>query len=429
MTIEDFYTNIFLKYPTVSTDTRSIIPQSIFFALRGANFNGNDFAIQAINQGAVYAVVDSPELNNEPHCIVVENVLRFLQNLANYHRKKCSAKVIGITGTNGKTTTKELIAAVLSKKYTVLYTKGNLNNHIGVPLTLLSIKPETEIAVIEMGANHTHEIAELSAIVEPDYGIITNIGKGHIEGFGSFENVIKTKLELYTQVASTNGILFQDLDNDLLTTNTPKGVTVCSYSIEHKSNVCGTVHQKSFFAAFTLSVGNDSIDITSQLFGNYNIKNMLAAACIGNYFAVPLLDIKNALESYSPSNNRSQLQKTQNNTLILDMYNANPTSMRAALEQFVTIANLNSAVILGEMYELGEISYDEHSKIIEFVRNSSISKILLVGNWPKVEDSKIQYFIKSTDLLEYLSKESLHNYTILIKGSRGVKLETVLPSL
>ncbi|HRS19849.1 MAG TPA: cyanophycin synthetase, partial [Bacteroidales bacterium] len=231
------------------------------------------------------------------------------------------------------------------------------------------------------------------------------------------------------QVASTNGILFQDLDNDLLTTNTPKGVTVCSYSIEHKSNVCGTVHQKSFFAAFTLSVGNDSIDITSQLFGNYNIKNMLAAACIGNYFAVPLLDIKNALESYSPSNNRSQLQKTQNNTLILDMYNANPTSMRAALEQFVTIANLNSAVILGEMYELGEISYDEHSKIIEFVRNSSISKILLVGNWPKVEDSKIQYFIKSTDLLEYLSKESLHNYTILIKGSRGVKLETVLPSL
>lgn len=429
MTVQDFYHQIFLLHPIVTTDTRNIIPHSIFFALTGANFNGNTFAKDAVVNGASYAVVDDIALQNENHCIYVPNVLHFLQQLARYHRLKCKAKVVGITGTNGKTTTKELISAVLATKFNVLYTKGNLNNHIGVPLTLLSITPETEIAVVEMGANHPKEIAELSSLSIPDCGIITNIGKGHIEGFGSFEKVIETKLELYTQVASTQGILFQDAENDLLTNNTPQGIRVEQYAMSPQTFIHGIVDTSAFFAAFTLHIGTDSTHIQSQLFGNYNIKNMLAAASIGHYFNIPMSDIKKALESYAPSNNRSQLQKTEKNTLILDMYNANPTSMRAALEQFVTVSKQNTAVILGEMYELGDISIEEHTSILDFIKKSSIAKMFLVGNWPKIQKENLHYFATSHDLLEFLKTNALQGYTILIKGSRGVKLETVLPAL
>ncbi len=429
MTVQEFYTQIFLSHPIVTTDTRAIVPQSIFFALTGANFNGNSFAKDAIAKGAAYAVVDDIALLHESKCIFVPHVLEFMQQLAQYHRLQCKAKVVGITGTNGKTTTKELIAAVLAKKYTVLYTKGNLNNHIGVPLTLLSITPETEIAVVEMGANHPNEIAQLSALSIPDCGIITNIGKGHIEGFGSFEMVIQTKLELYTQVASTNGILFQDAENELLTSNTPKGIHVEQYALSPLTSIYGIVDASAFFAAFTLHIGLDSEYVQSQLFGNYNIKNMLAAASIGHFFEVPMCDIKVALESYAPSNNRSQLQRTDKNTLILDMYNANPTSMRAALEQFVTVSKSNTAVILGEMYELGDISIAEHSAILDFIKKSAIEKIFLVGNWPQIQQDNIHYFGNSQDVFEYMQIHALQGYTILIKGSRGVKLETVLPAL
>ena len=428
MNITTFYTSIFLSNPTICTDSRNITKNCLFFALKGESFDGNKFALQAIEQGSAYAIVDDISLLEKEQCIYVDDVLQFLQQLANYHRNQSNATIIGITGTNGKTTTKELISTVLSKKYKVTYTKGNLNNHIGVPLTLLTITKDSEIAVIEMGANHPKEIEFLCSIAEPDFGIITNIGKAHLLGFGSFENVISTKKELYEYMSSKNGTIFQDIDNSILTSDS-KGITnIISYSFNSNSEYKGTISENSFFASFTFTHGNESVQINSNLFGDYNAKNMLAAATIGAHFNISLTEIKEAIEGYIPSNNRSQHQKTEKNTLILDAYNANPTSMRAAVEQFGKINNPNACVILGEMYELGDVAETEHKAIIELIESLKIPEVYLVGNWPK-STQNFKHFESATALLDFLHTNQLQNKIILIKGSRGVKLETIVQAL
>ena len=429
MSIQDFYNSIFKSHPIICTDSRNISQNCLFFALKGDNFNGNLFAEKAISDGAAYAIIDDNTLTNSKQCIYVENVLEFLQKLANYHRHQCKSKIIGITGTNGKTTTKELISAVLSKKYKITYTKGNLNNHIGVPLTLLTIEQDTEISIIEMGANHQKEIEFLCSIADPDYGIITNIGKAHIQGFGSFENIIETKTELYKHIASKNGVIFQDSDNEILTSHSQGISQIISYGFNSNALNKGVLISSDLFASFKYSKENESIEIFSQLFGDYNAKNMLTAATIGAYFGVSLPQIKEAIESYSPSNNRSQHQKTAKNTLILDAYNANPTSMKAALEQFSKMPLENACIILGEMYELGDISETEHRNILTYITSIKIPNVFLVGNWPKIPSSNFNYFENSLQLLEYLEKTPLVNKVILIKGSRGVKLETIVKAL
>lgn len=430
MEIARFYSDIYLKHPIVCTDTRCIREGSMFFALKGDNFNGNTFAMQAINQGASYVVVD--EVVNHSNAIFVDNVLLFLQKLANYHRKQLSIPVIGITGTNGKTTTKELVYAVLSEKYRVSCTQGNLNNHIGVPLTILSIPVTTEIAIVEMGANHRGEIAELCAIAEPNFGVITNVGKAHLEGFGSFENIIATKTELYRSIEANDGTVFLDIDNQILsqyTTSISGGVV--SYSdTDNSASVFGEIIKNAVCASFELTIGDITVEVESKLFGGYNTKNMLAASCIANYFNVPILNIKNALENYTPSNNRSQITHTRTNTLILDAYNANPTSMNVAISHFNIISShKKKLIILGEMFELGKDKAEEHKAIQKLATKSNISTVFFVGNWKKMDNPKVSCFASSQELVHYLETNKIEESLILIKGSRGVKLETIIPYL
>lgn len=426
MSIQDFYETYFVKYPHVSTDTRTISKDSIFVALKGANFDGNQYALQAIEAGAICAVVDDVSLQSEK-CVVVDDTLKFLQDLAHYHRLQLNIPVIGITGTNGKTTTKELVSTVLAKKYKVEYTRGNLNNHIGVPMTLLSITKDIEIAVVEMGANHPGEIQDLVEIAEPTIGLITNVGKAHLQGFGSFENIIKTKTALYRFVSSHNGTLFVDADNENLMKNIPSNSTIEKYSFSTSDFYSGKMLDNAIYAAFSFTnIDGESIDIYSSLYGEYNAKNMLAAATVGSYFGVEINDIKEAIEGYVPSNNRSQLKKTEKNTLILDAYNANPTSMRASLETFVSMKAENKCVILGEMGELGEASLQEHISILEILKNSSIKQINLVGNWPHIEGIIANYYANSEELKNHIQSNPIKDATILVKGSRSVKLEVVV---
>lgn len=428
MNVEEFYTTIFLKYPHVSTDSRTIAKDSIFFALKGENFDGNSYALKAIESGASYAVVDDPSIQS-PQCICVENTLVFLQELAHYHRMQMNIPVIGITGTNGKTTTKELVSAVLSQKYVVQYTRGNLNNHIGVPLTLLSITKDVEIAVVEMGANHPGEIRTLVNIASPNYGLITNVGKAHLLGFGSFETIIQTKTELYEYLASVQGTAFIDADNPHLMNNLRGVKNIVQYAFNASTENKGILSGHSIYASFTYNHNGKSIDIQSSLYGEYNAKNMLAAATVGAYFGVSLSQIKTAIEQYVPSNNRSQTKRTATNTLILDAYNANPTSMRASLETFVAMEAPRKCVILGEMFELGDFSEKEHLSILEILQNSSVSSIYLVGNWPHLDGVGARYYSNSEQLKQELRQQPIVNSTILIKGSRGVKLETIVDVL
>ena len=428
MTVQEFYETYYVKYPHVSTDTRTISEGSIFIALKGENFDGNQYALKALEQGAVCAVVSNASIASDK-CVVVDDTLQFLQDLARYHRQQLHIPVIGITGTNGKTTTKELVSTVLAQKFKVEYTRGNLNNHIGVPLTLLSIAPDVEIAVVEMGANHPGEIKTLVNIACPTYGLITNVGKAHLLGFGSFENIIKTKTELYEYVASVNGTIFIDADNQNLTQNL-RGVTnLVKYSFNASSENSGKMLDNAIYAAFTFTHDGKSIDIHSSLYGEYNAKNMLAAATVGTYFGVSAEQIKTAIEGYVPSNNRSQTKKTEKNTLILDAYNANPTSMRASLETFVGMNAQNKCVILGEMFELGEASEKEHKGILEILKGSNIQSINLVGNWPHIDGVNAHYYATSEELKQQLLVHPITNATILVKGSRGVKLEVVVDAL
>lgn len=422
MEINDLYT-LYKQYPTITTDSRKCVPGSIFFALKGENFNGNQFATQALKEGCSYAIVDEADyVTDDKRIILVDNCLSTLQALAHYHRKILGLPIIGITGTNGKTTTKELTAACLAQKFNVLATEGNLNNHIGVPLTLLKLTSSHEIAIIEMGASHPGDIKELVEITEPNYGIITNVGKAHLQGFGSFEGVLQTKCEMYDFIRTHKGHIFIQHENLYLQPQS-NGIGKTEYGISENLFISGSIIDCSPFLFFEMKHNNISIKIQTQLIGSYNLTNALAAAAIAVYFGVKPNKIKDAIETYIPQNKRSQLQKTKYNTLIIDAYNANPTSMGAALDNFVQIKANHKAVILGNMGELGIESENEHRKIIGRLQEANFDKVLLSGNEFCKIDNNFECFSSTNNLIEELKKNPLKGYTILIKGSRSTQLE------
>jgi len=427
MDIKSIY-SLFIKEPTISTDSRNKSNGGLFFALKGESFNGNKFAHLALENGASFAIIDEEEYKSDERYILVDNGLKTLQELANLHRTQFTFPVIGITGTNGKTTTKELINTVLSQKFKTVCTKGNLNNHIGVPLTLLSIPLNTEFAIIEMGANHPFEIAELCKISDPDYGIISSIGKAHLEGFGSFENIIKTKKELFDHISQKKGTVFVNHDDDLITSISSN--LHCIYYGKGNSDYCkGEFIDSAPFVNIAIFENDTQITINSQMIGSYNTSNMLAAACVGKKFGISISEIKNALENYIPDNNRSQLKQTENNTLLLDAYNANPSSMEASISNFKTLKAENKIVILGEMRELGDISDSEHEKLYNQVKSFEFEHVYLVGKWNSKNDNNISIFENTQSLISFLSSKKIEGKTILIKGSRGNKLEIIVEYL
>jgi UDP-N-acetylmuramoyl-tripeptide--D-alanyl-D-alanine ligase len=430
---------IFLQHPTICTDSRICPPDSLFFALKGDNFNANAFALAALEKGCAYAVIDEAEYAIDERFILVDNVLDSLQQLATYHRKQLGTRIIGITGTNGKTTTKELIASVLKEKHNVLFTQGNLNNHIGVPLTLLQLKPEHQIAVIEMGANHPEEIKALAEIACPNYGIITNVGMAHLEGFGSFEGVKKTKSELYEYIFEHGETIFINKDNkDLVEMATKTGFTigksnVQDYSLDSKnatSHIYGQIIECSPFLKMQCKIDNlETLQINTQLIGAYNAENVLAAVTIGKFFDIEAEIIKTGLEKYAPQNNRSQLTVTKHNKLVVDTYNANPTSMSAAILNFAQMDIKAKTLILGDMLELGEQSDIEHQNIINLLQQYKFENVLLIGANFKNTNNSYLCFNEVTDLISHLEKHPIRNEYVLIKGSRGIKLENILTIL
>ena len=420
---------IFLECNTVTTDSRNCPKDSMFIALKGDSFNGNAFATQAINDGCAYAIVDEAAhaVKGDKRYILVDSCIETLQQLANYHRRQLGTRIIGITGTNGKTTTKELISAVLSQSYNILYTQGNLNNHIGVPVTLLRQKAEHDLAVIEMGANHPGEIKSLAEIAEPDYGIITNVGKAHLEGFGSFEGVIKTKGELYDFLRKKEGaIIFIHHDNPYLM-NIASGLNQIPYGNDESLYVNGHVTGNSPYLTFEWKAGKngENYEVETQLIGEYNFPNALAAITIGRFFKVEPQKINKALTEYAPQNNRSQLKKTAENTLIIDAYNANPTSMMAALENFNKMTVAHKMLILGDMRELGAESAAEHQKIVDFIKACEFEKVIFVGNLFAAAEHSYQTYSNAQELIQALQTDKPKDYTILIKGSNGIKLSSV----
>ena len=437
MEMKELY-ELFLQHPTITTDSRDVPEGSMFFALKGDTFDGNAYAISALEKGAAYAVIDEKEYAKESNdrLILVEDVLTTLQQLAKYHRVHLGTPIIGITGTNGKTTTKELISAVLKKKYNVLYTQGNFNNHIGVPKTLLQLTKEHDIAVIEMGANHPGEIKTLVEIVLPDFGIITNVGKAHLLGFGSFEGVIRTKGELYDFLRTIQGTAFINNDNPHLL-GISNGLKLVKYGQKDAKDllVKGELVECNPFLKFEwqtsstltpqLSTVNCQLStVQTRLIGSYNLDNALAAACIGTFFNVPATDISAALEEYTPSNNRSQLTITQDNKLVVDAYNANPTSMRAALDNFRLIKAEHKMCILGQMGELGDVSEEEHQKVIDLLGDCGFEKVWLVGeNFAKTSHpAHYRLFANVEEVKAAIATEKPQGYLILIKGSNSNKL-------
>ena len=427
MDIKELY-ELFLKHPVITTDSRDCPEGSIFFALKGESFNGNQYAQAALDKGCAYAVVDEPvTLTEEGRGIIVDDVLATLQQLANYHRRQLGTKIIGVTGTNGKTTTKELISAVLSEKYNVLYTQGNFNNHIGVPKTLLRLTKQHDIAVVEMGANHPGEIKTLVNIVEPDYGIITNVGKAHILGFGSFEGVIKTKGELYDFLREKpNSKVFVNNDNPYLM-GISQGLDLIKYGTQPADDlsVCGKVTKCDPYLnlEWKQNSGNSKLrELVTHLIGSYNIDNMLAAACIGLHFGVSEEQVCHALSNYIPTNNRSQLEATADNKLIIDAYNANPTSMMAALCNFRDMQVEPKMAILGDMRELGDISADEHQKVVDFLQENNLSNIWLVGEEFQKTRCTFRKFHDVEEVKAAIEADKPCGYFILIKGSNGTRL-------
>jgi UDP-N-acetylmuramoyl-tripeptide--D-alanyl-D-alanine ligase len=430
MLIKELY-DTFLKYPKISTDSRKIEKDSIFFALKGDNFNGNTYAETALNNGAAYSVIDEIEYKNNDRCILVDNVLAILQELAKFHRQQLGIPIIAITGTNGKTTTKELVTAVLSQKFRVVCTKGNLNNHIGVPLTLLSMGASTQIGVVEMGANHPGEIAALCEIALPDFGMITNVGKAHLEGFGSFEGVKKTKAELYRFIERNGGKVFMNTANVHLAEMADK-VNVIGYkTIKEGQGIEGELLQSSPFMVFKVKFPKGWLYIKTKLVGGYNLENALAAVCIGNYFGASPLEICQAIEAYEPSNNRSQFINTSNNQILMDAYNANPTSMDAALVNFETFSAPLKGVILGDMLELGEVSHEEHQKIADKLATMELALVFLAGSeFSKCHvPTNFEVFENSVVMANYIENMRPQGFLFLVKGSRGMKLENVVAKL
>lgn len=430
MSIKELY-GIFLKYPKISTDSRRIEKDTLFFALKGENFNGNKYASTALEYGAAYSVIDEAEYKTGDRYILVDNVLSALQELARYHRQKLGLPIIAITGTNGKTTTKELVTAVLSMKFRVDYTQGNLNNHIGVPLTLLSMNSSTQIGVVEMGANHPGEIAALCEIALPDFGLITNVGKAHLEGFGSFEGVKRTKAELYHFIQQRKGKVFLNTANDHLREMAGVVETIGYKTRNEGDGIEGELLQSSPTMVFQVKFPKGWLYIKSHLAGGYNLENALAAVCIGNYFGVTPLEIAQAIETYKPSNNRSQFINTAHNQVIMDAYNANPSSMDAALENFKTFDTPLKGVILGDMLELGEASHEEHQKIVDKLVTMNLGLVLLVGTeFSRCRvPSDFHLFADNILLINYLNNISPKGFLFLVKGSRGMKLENVIDML
>ncbi len=423
---------IYQSHPYISTDTRSIAKDSIFFALKGENFNGNTFAEKALAAGAAYVVIDEKEYQLNDRCILVKDVLTALQDLAKHHRAQLNIPFIGITGSNGKTTSKELLHAVLSRKYKTLATKGNLNNHIGVPLTILSITNDIEMAIIEMGANHQLEIEFLSNIANPDFGLICNVGKAHLEGMGGFEGVKKTKKELYDHIRTHNGIAFVNADDINLMEMSETVEKKEYFGSNANARVSGRIVSSDPFLSIEIKLKNDAqfTSINSQLVGDYNLNNILAAICIGDYFEVPLSEMIAGIESYAPSNNRSQAVKMGSNDVILDAYNANPSSMSAAIHNFVKLNASNKVMILGDMFEMGEESMREHLAMIELVHQLKFEHVIFVGkDFYACKKYEFQFFETTEEAKDYLSQNKPTSSMILVKGSRGMKLELLTSEL
>ena len=426
MNIESIH-KLFLKSSGISTDTRKIYKNCIFFSLKGDNFNGNMFAQEALDKGALRVIIDEEEFQKtNGETILVENVLTTLQQLARYHRKYLNVTIISLTGSNGKTTTKELINAVLSQKFKTVATKGNLNNHIGVPLTLLEMNHETEIGIVEMGANHLGEIKMLCEIAEPNYGYITNFGKAHLEGFGSIEGVVQGKTELYQFLKTHDRKIFVNAD-DRIQMEKSNGINRISFGSSNGDFTIQLMDSTNY-----LSIVFNGCEIQSNLVGAYNFSNLSAAVAIGAYFKVSTEKIKVGIEAYVPSNNRSQLIKKAANTILMDAYNANPSSMMAALENFKKANGENKIMFLGDMFELGQEAETEHQSIIDFLSENEFGKVYLVGsNFYKTshESTHIRSFKTFEDLQEELKVNPPTNATILIKASRGMALERILDFL
>ena len=423
----EYIYDLFRESSGVTTDSRRVGKREIFFALWGDNYNGNNFASDALVKGASWAVIDDPFFETE-NTILVDDCLLELQALASYHRKEMNIPVIAITGTNGKTTTKELLASVLSKKYKVHYTRGNLNNHIGVPLTILSAPSDTEMMIIEMGASHIGDIYSLCLIAKPDYGIITNIGTAHIEGFGSVDGIIKTKTELYEYLNKTNGVALYNDNDPLLAGKIIKTVNR-AVPISHPAGVRLTLEMVSqdLFLSLRAKYNHHTYNIRTSLFGKYNLENIKTAISAGIFLGVEMKDIVDAVENYHPENNRSQIKNTEKNTLICDSYNANPSSMFSALKAFSEIQSDRKFVILGDMLELGEKSEEEHTKIVNYLQSSKIENAFLVGALfckASLETGFIS-FSDVNELTDFLKVNPVTGNTILIKGSRGIGLEKV----
>ncbi|WP_316797091.1 UDP-N-acetylmuramoyl-tripeptide--D-alanyl-D-alanine ligase [Pedobacter agri] len=423
----------FLKNPIVSTDTRNISPGCIFFALKGDHFNANEFAEQAINKGASFVVIDEENYVLNEKCLLVDDVLTALQNLARHHRKQLNIPVIGLTGSNGKTTSKELINAVLAERYKTFATFGNLNNHIGVPLSILSITPEVEVAVIEMGANHQKEIELLCTIAQPTHGIITNVGMAHLDGFGGFEGVKKGKAELYAYLKETNGYTFINRDNPYLLEMSSKADLnkLIYYGTENGNTIKGNLKSSDPFIEVEWTNHEVSSSVKTNLTGSYNFENILAAICIGDFFDMNPEEINNGLANYEPKNNRSQLTKTENNTVICDFYNANPSSMSAALNNIAVLTADKKTAILGDMFELGPESATQHELIARQAADSGLDQIILIGKFFYAYKDAFNglFFETPAEAANYLQQNKIVHNLILLKGSRGMKLESLLQYL
>jgi UDP-N-acetylmuramoyl-tripeptide--D-alanyl-D-alanine ligase len=424
LTIPELYT-LYLQHSSVETDTRKLKQGDIFFALKGDNFNGNNFAVKALETGAAYAVIDEDIAAGNNKLIKVDNVLETLQQLAKFHRQQFKIPFIAVTGSNGKTTTRELTSAVLTTQYKTYSTTGNLNNHIGIPLTILKIKNDAEIAVIEMGANHQKEIEGYCKVTLPTHGIITNVGKAHLEGFGGIEGVRKGKGELYDFLRSNNGVAFAFDDLDYLHDMSAGIKDIIWYGTE-RGEVCGNV--KAYEPFLEVGITNDASihTIQTNLVGAYNLPNILCAVAVGKYFNVPGEKIRLALENYIPANSRSQLIENGTNKIILDAYNANPTSMKVAIENFAAIHADKKVLILGGMMELGEESISEHQRIVRLIEQFNFNDVLLVGGDFEHQYNTNKYFKTSEAAAEYIQQQHYQQTYFLIKGSRSMKMEKVL---
>jgi UDP-N-acetylmuramoyl-tripeptide--D-alanyl-D-alanine ligase len=432
ITTEKLY-HYYLENPVISTDTRNISPSCIFFALKGDLFNANEFAAQAIEKGAAFVVIDEEKYALNEKFLLVENVLNTLQDLARHHRKQLNIPVIGLTGSNGKTTSKELVNAVLAERYKTFATYGNLNNHIGVPLSILSITDDVQIAVIEMGANHQKEIELLCTIAQPTHGIITNVGMAHLDGFGGFEGVKKGKAELYAYLKETQGYTFINRDNPyLLEMSTDEGLNkLIYYGTENGNTIKGALKSSDPFIEVDWTNHDVSSSVKTNLTGSYNFENILAAICIGDFFDMGPEEINAGLSNYQPKNNRSQLTKTEKNTVICDFYNANPSSMTAALKNIAVLSANKKTAILGDMFELGPESVGQHELIAKQASESGLDQIIFIGKdfYAFKDNIKGTFFETPAEAAIYLRENPVQDHLVLLKGSRGMKLESLLQYL